>query len=50
MLGETTRLVHDKQTGNVVMTDLGVLRGDVEDSRVMHPLGTEFKQLFVPEE
>ena len=50
MLGETTRLVHDKQTGNVVMTDLGVLRGDVEDYRGMHPLGTEFKQLFVPEE
>ena len=50
MLGETARLVHDEQTGKAVMTGLGVLRGDVEDYRVMHPLGTEFKQLFVPEE
>ena len=50
MLGETARLVHDEQTGKAVMTGLGVLRGDVEDYRVIHPLGTEFKQLFVPEE
>ena len=50
MLGETARPVHDKQTGKAVMSGLGVLRGDVEDYRVMHPLGTEFKQLFVPEE
>ena len=50
MLGETARPVHDKQTGKAVMSGLGVLRGDVEDYRVMHPLGTEFKQLFIPEE
>lgn len=50
MLGETARPVRDDQTGENVMSGLGVLRGDVEDYRVMHPLGTEFKQLFVPEE
>eukprot|EP00904_Undaria_pinnatifida_P007796 jgi/Undpi1/4146/HiC_scaffold_16.g07513.m1 len=50
MLGETARLVHDKETGKPVMTGLGVLRGDVEDYRVMHSLGTEFKQMFVREE
>ena len=50
MLGETARPLHDKETGKRVMSGLGVLRGDVEDYRVMHPLGTEFKQLFVPEE
>lgn len=49
MLGETARLVHDEQTGKAVMSGLGVLRGNVEDYRVMYPLGTEFKQLFVPE-
>ena len=49
MLGETARPVRDQQTGKNVMSGPGVLRGDVEDYRVMHPLGTEFKQLFVPE-
>ena len=50
MLGETARPVHDKETGKQVMSGLGVLRGNVEDYRVMHPLGTVFSQLFVPEE
>lgn len=50
MLGETARPVRHHQTGKQVMSGLGVLRGDVEDYRVMHPLGIEFKQLFVPEE
>ncbi|CAN0190069.1 unnamed protein product [Laminaria digitata] len=50
MLGETARPVHDEQTGKAVMKGLGVLRGDVEDYRVIHPLGTEFNQMFVPEE
>ncbi|CAM9453471.1 unnamed protein product [Scytosiphon promiscuus] len=50
MLGETARPVRDDQTGKTVMSGLGVLRGDVEDYRVMHPLGTDFKQLFVLEE
>lgn len=50
MLGETARPVRDHQTGKNVMSGLGVLRGDVEDYRVAHSLGTEFAQLFVPEE
>lgn len=49
MLGETARPVLD-ESGEPVMSGLGVLRGDVEDYRVMHPLGTDFKQLFVPEQ
>ena len=50
MLGETARPVHDDQTGKIVMSGPGVLRGGVEDYRVMHALGTEFKQKFIPEE
>eukprot|EP00752_Nemacystus_decipiens_P011582 g10286.t1 len=46
MLGETARPVRDHQTGKKVMSGLGVLRGDVEDYRVIHPLGTEFAQMF----
>lgn len=49
MLGETARPVLDA-SGKPVMYGLGVLRGAVEDYRVIHPLGTEFRQLFVPEE
>ena len=50
MLAEIAHPVRNKQTGTRVMTGLGVLRGEVEDYRVVHPLGTEFKQSFVPEE
>lgn len=50
MLGETARPVRDRQTGKKVMSGPGILRGRVEDYQVVHPLGTEFKQRFVPEE
>lgn len=49
MLGETARLVMD-ESGKPVMGGLGVLRGEIEDYKVMHPLDTQFKQLLVPEE
>lgn len=49
MLGETSRYVLDA-TGKPVMVGLDVLRGEVEDYRVMHPLGTDFKQMFVQEQ
>lgn len=48
MLGETAWAVLD-ESGKPIMSGLGVLRGAVEDYRVVNPLGTEFKQLFVPE-